>query len=71
MIIPPYTALLLTMSNPMERYKNAKKKKANEERLALWLATQQENYRKKQYEMENEVIRHKWEEFIQQYKEYL
>jgi len=43
----------------MERYKNAKKKKANEERLALWLATQQENYRKKQYEMENEVIRHK------------
>jgi hypothetical protein len=39
--------------------------------LGKWLSTQQQNYSKNEYIMINELIRKKWELFIDEYKKYI
>jgi superfamily II DNA or RNA helicase len=38
--------------------------------LAMWIGTQQKNYKKNIYIMKNSNIRSKWEDFIEKYKSY-
>ena len=59
----------------VKKYINENKKKPtrknnNEKKYGVWLALQVQNYRKNEYIMLDDTIRHLWEDFISEYKDY-
>jgi len=43
----------------------------NKKRLCNWLSTQKRNYNNKQFIMKNDNIRKIWEDFIEEYKQFI
>ena len=59
----------------VKKYINKNKKKPtrknnDEKKYGVWLALQVQNYRKNKYIMLDDTIRHLWEDFISEYKDY-
>ena len=59
----------------VKKYINENKKKPtrknnDEKKYGVWLALQVQNYRKNKYIMLDDTIRHLWEDFISEYKDY-
>ena len=59
----------------VKKYINKNKKKPtrknnDEKKYGVWLALQVQNYRKNEYIMLDDTIRHLWEDFISEYKDY-
>jgi superfamily II DNA or RNA helicase len=63
--------ILKEFINKNKKIPSEKDKDKNIKSLGKWIGTQKTNYKNNEYNMKIEEIKNKWEEFIEEYKEYL